>query len=285
MNTKIKKKVIILVLSSDKYPSPRNEVAQFNTWGKEVDDYGFEIKFYKGGEEFTINNQYVTFPIGDSLKDIGHKTISALEWINQVYDYEFILRANSSCFINLQALDNFLSNINTSRAVYGGHMRSYNSDFDYVEGVGIILNKKSVDIILENKNTWDHELIDDVALGKFAKSNNFKLYPIDSLYVDHNILKGNLNKKFIVYRCKMENFGYPRYLDRYFITVTHELFSNKNIDRKLIFYKIVFNVFRKVNLKYYYITYFNKIYYKITSIIPIGIKRKIKKNTRSKNLY
>ena len=277
MDTKIKKKVVILVLSSDKYPSPRNEVAQFKTWGKDVDDYGFEIKFYKGGEAFHINNQYVTFPVSDSLKDIGHKTISAFEWINQTYDYEFVLRANSSCYINLQALDSFLSNINTSQAVYGGHMRNYNGDFDYVEGVGIMLNKRSVDTILENRNTWDHELIDDVALGKFAKSNNFKLYPIDSLYVDHNILKGKLNKNFIVYRCKMENFGYPRYLDKYFMHLIKNFFRDEINNFFIFLQRILFNLIKKFNLKYYRLQYSSKIYYFLGSLIPIKFKKLIKK--------
>ena len=52
-------------------------------------------------------------------------------------------------------------------------MRNYKNEFDYVQGVGIMLNKKSVELVLDNENLWDHSLIDDVVL-KIANNLNFK---------------------------------------------------------------------------------------------------------------
>ena len=61
MINRIKKKIIILVLSSNKYPSPINETAQFNTWGKDSSEYDIELIFYKGGDKFQTFDNYVIF--------------------------------------------------------------------------------------------------------------------------------------------------------------------------------------------------------------------------------
>ena len=106
-------------------------------------------------------------------------------------------------------------------------MRNYKNEFDYVQGVGIMLNKKSVELVLDNENYGTIDLIDDVALGKIANNLNFKKYSVDSLYVDGEILKGYLDINYIVYRCKMENFGFPRYLDKYFLYLIDNFFKNE----------------------------------------------------------
>ena len=229
MINRIKKKIIILVLSSNKYPSPINETAQFNTWGKDSSEYDIELIFYKGGDKFQTFDNYVIFPTSDTLEDIGYKTIEAFKWVNAKYDYEYLLRANSSCYINLVQLIEFYSAIDNEFPIYAGHMRNYKNEFDYVQGVGIMLNKKSVELVLDNENLWDHSLIDDVALGKIANNLNFKKYSVDSLYVDGEILKGYLDINYIVYRCKMENFGFPRYLDKYFLYLIDNFLKTKLI--------------------------------------------------------
>ena len=76
----------------------------------------------------------------------------------------------------------------------------------------------------------------------------------------------------------MELSGYPRFLDKYFIEATHDILSDKKINRKLTSYRLIFNIIKKVNLKYFYITYNRKIYYKLTSIIPSRLKKFFKKN-------
>jgi len=270
-------KIIILVLSSNKYPSPRNEVTQYETWGKKVDGIDIKLFFYKGGESFSQNKNYITFPVGDKLQDIGYKTIEAFEWVEKNLDYDYLLRANSSCYVNLEELKNFFITKDNREPIYGGHMNNYNDNFDYVQGAGILLNRNAIQKILKNKSDWDHSVIDDVALGKIAHQENFKKYSIDLLHVDGNILNGNLNKKFIIYRCKMEHFGYPRYLDRYFLKIIDSKFNEDLNLSFLKFKKIIFNFIKIFNLKYYKLKYSSFIYQKMVSLIPKNIKKIIKR--------
>ena len=270
-------KIIILVLSSNKYPSPRNELTQYQTWGQNVNDIDIKLFFYKGGKSFSQNENYITFPVGDKLNDIGYKTIEAFEWVEKNFDYDYLLRANSSCYVNLEELTKFFVTKNNQEPIYGGHMNNYDDNFDYVQGVGILLNRTAIQKILKHKLDWDQSLIDDVALGKIAHQESFKKYSVDSLHVDGKILNGSLDESFIIYRCKMENFGFPRYLDKYFLKIIHRKF-NKNLNQFLLkLQKIIFNIIKIFNFKYYKLKYSSLIYYKIVSLIPNNIKKVIKR--------
>ena len=90
MKNRKNKKIIILILSSDRYPSPRNEKVQFETWVQRASNFNAEVFYYKGGEEFSKNKNYITFPVGDEIKDIGYKTLEAFEWVDKNFDYESI---------------------------------------------------------------------------------------------------------------------------------------------------------------------------------------------------
>ena len=236
-----------------------------------------KLFFYKGGKSFSQNENYITFPVGDKLNDIGYKTIEAFEWVEKNFDYDYLLRANSSCYVNLEELTKFFVTKNNQEPIYGGHMNNYDDNFDYVQGVGILLNRTAIQKILKHKLDWDHSLIDDVALGKIAHQESFKKYSVDSLHVDGKILNGSLDESFIIYRCKMENFGFPRYLDKYFLKIIHRKF-NKNLNQFLLkLQKIIFNIIKIFNFKYYKLKYSSLIYYKIVSLIPNNIKKVIKR--------
>ena len=166
----------------------------------------------------------------------------------------------------------------TSEPFYSGRKTTYENSFNYAHGSCIILNNFAVSKILENQNSWDHEFIDDAALGKLFYSLKINLVNKEVKHVDSEILTGYLDRTHVAYRCKMELSGYPRFLDKYFIEATHDILSDKKINRKLTSYRLIFNIIKKVNLKYFYITYNRKIYYKLTSMIPSRLKKFYKKN-------
>jgi hypothetical protein len=269
-------KFIFLILSSNKYPSSLNEKTQDKTWVQNLKKDSIAI-FYKGGSSNVLEGNYLNLDIGDSLQEIGYKTIAAMDWLVENYSFDYLVRSNSSTYINVNEMKKYILETATSEPFYSGRTTTFENSFKYAHGSCIILNDLAVFKILENRTSWDHMLIDDAALGKLFNFLDIELTQKEVKHVDSEILTGYLNKKHVAYRCKMELSGYPRFLDRYFIRATHELLTNKNIDKKLILYKILFNVLKKINLKYLYITYYHKFYYKLTSIIPIGIKRKFKK--------
>ena len=268
-------KFIFLILSSDKYPSYINEKAQYKTWISDLEDDSLAI-FYKGGNNFEYINNYLTLETGSSLGDIGYKTIASFEWLKEHYTFDYIVRPSSSTYINLKELKKHLSENASSKPFYSGRSTIYDNTFEYAHGSCIMLDNTAVDIILKNQHSWDHTLIDDAALGKLCGLLDIKLIPKEVLHVDSKILKGNLNKNEIAYRCKMELSGYPRFLDRYFINLTHQILTDKKIYKNLKINRLICLIFKNINLKYFYITYNRKIYYKITSYFPDGLKKKIR---------
>ena len=78
-----KAKIIFLILSSDKYPSPINEKKQKNTWVKHAENSG-NIVLYKGGTGEFLDKDYLYLNSGDGLYDIGYKTIEALKWVKKL---------------------------------------------------------------------------------------------------------------------------------------------------------------------------------------------------------
>jgi hypothetical protein len=275
-------KFIFLILSSDKYPSYLNEKAQYKTWISDLEDDSLAI-FYKGGNKFEYINNYLTLETGSSLGDIGYKTIASFEWLKKHYTFDYIVRPSSSTYINLKELKKHISENASSKPFYSGRSTIYDNTFEYAHGSCIMLDNTAVDIILKNQNSWDHTLIDDAALGKLCGLLDIKLIPKEVLHVDSKILKGELDKNEIAYRCKMELSGYPRFLDRYFIQLVHDNLNDIYNKNTVLLYRIIFNLIKFFNLKYIYLQYNSKIYYKITSYFPSSFKNFIKKLLKTKS--
>ena len=272
-----KTKIIFLILSSDKYPSPINEKKQNKTWVQYAKNSGNKVIFYKGGTDELLDEDYLYVNSGDGLYDIGYKTIDALKWVKKNYDFEYVVRSNSSTYINVKEIEKFIESLDLNTPIYAGRSTSFNNQFNYVHGSCIILNSLAVMNIIENEEHWDHRLIDDAALGKLFDLNKIKVLNKDIFHVGSELLRKEFNKNQIAYRCKMELAGYPRYLDKFFIQLVHDFLSNKNSSLKVFFYRVVFNVIKIFNFKYYYLRYIPRIYYKLLSFLPNKFKKYIKK--------
>ncbi len=270
-------KIIFLILSSDKYPSPLNEKKQEETWVREAENSGNKVFFYKGGANELLDKNYLYLNSGDGLKDIGYKTIDALKWVKKNYRFEYLVRSNSSTYVNFNEIEKRFVNFNSETPLYAGRTTNFKNQFNYAHGSCIILNEASVFKILEHEYSWDHRLIDDSALGKLFHKNDINLIHNEIFHVNSKILKGDFNKNEVAYRCKMELSGYPRYLDKYFIQLVHDNFMENHNKYKILFFNIVFNFIKFFNLKYIYLQYYFKIYNKIISYLPRPIKNFIKK--------
>mgnify|MGYP001166256811 FL=1 len=250
-------KVLILVLASDKYPSPINEKAQYDTWVQTAIKNNIDVVYYKGGNKLKYERPYLTLPVDDGIMQVGYKTIEALKWITDTYEYDYVFRVNSSCYVNIPELIKFLQNINFNLPLYAGHKLS-SSLCDYIIGVGILLNKKSVELIQKNENKWDHSYIDDISLGLLFKELNVDITEFEMELVSKDIFNNKLNFDKILYRCKMEIKGYPRYLDKYFIKQIHNLLTNK-IMKKLNYQIFIFEILKFINIKYFYLKFLKRL--------------------------
>jgi hypothetical protein len=257
MKTQKQKKILILILSSNSYPSPINEYAQKVTWIKDNLDENIEILFYKAGNKFSVSTNLIILSQNDrSTYGIGKRTIQVLEWVSKNKDYDYVLRINSSSYLNLKNLRLFIDKLQIDN-VYAGRMMDYHGT-SYISGAGILLSKNLVNLVLDKKLEWDHKLLDDVALGSLLNKLNIQASDESYQLFTNNIFRSFVNPDCYQYRCNMYYFGYPRYLEFFFMKNIHKRLENKSdVNSNIIIIKF-FDLLKNLNLNYLYLKYIKK---------------------------
>lgn len=268
-------KILILLLSSKKYPSPRNEKVQSQTWIKDANKYGIEVIQFVGGYENTIYEKpFLKLTSGDGIKDVGYKTIETFEWSLKNRNFDYIFRVNSSSYVDIKKLIQFVNSIKTDTLYAGNVLYLKMLDLNFVSGSAIILDKYSVKKIVSNKAIWDHNIIDDVALGKLCKAINIPPTSGEFVEIKKNVFSYEKIESSYHYRCKLEDYGYPRFLESINMINLSKLNNNNPPNKiamklsvfmfkfiKLINFKFYLNyyIFRNRHLKNWLRKYKNKI--------------------------
>jgi len=90
-------------------------------------------------------------------------------------DYDFVFKTNLSTIVNFEKFYEYCSNLPIKQEfVYDGIVGTY-KDFLFCSGAGILLNRKSIELILLNKNLLDESWTDDIFIGfVLNKLNNIQ---------------------------------------------------------------------------------------------------------------
>lgn len=247
------RKIIILLLSSHKYPSPRNEKIQQKTWINDAKKFDIEvINFIGGFPETAYEKPYLRLTSKDSIEDVGYKTLESFEWCLENKEFDYIFRVNSSSYVNIEELIKYINSIN-SDYVYSGKIIDLDMlNISFISGSGIIFNKLTIKKIVNNKELWDHSLIDDLAIGKLMKF--LQITPSEGNFFEIN--KNAFSYKNVItsyhIRCKLEDYGYPRFLESYNMLYLHKI--QKNIQITTFTKKIsiiIFKIIKILNFKFY----------------------------------
>jgi hypothetical protein len=116
----------------------------------------------------------------------------------QNFDFKYIYRTNLSSFLNLSILNDYAEKNNFNYgALIGKH-----EGIHFGAGCGFFISKESCKYLLENQQSLDYKLYDDVAIGKLLVPimNIFAVPRID--IVNINNIKNKINKNIFHYRCK-----------------------------------------------------------------------------------
>ena len=152
-------KVLILVMSADFEPFSSLTKAIKETWASytlpEIDIY-----FYYGKSEQKSTEKDIFFDIDEGYYSLGYKTLEIFNYIKDL-EFDYIFRTNSSSFVNQKKLLEFLSDKPRTN-FYCGIVPFQG----FASGCGYFLSKDLIELILKNKNSWNHQLLDDVALGQ-----------------------------------------------------------------------------------------------------------------------
>jgi hypothetical protein len=146
---------------------------------------------------------YTTVP--DLYSLIGIKTVEAFKASINNFDFDYIYRTNVSSYIDLIKLNEFVNN-KPRDGYYGGAVGTHQG-ISFASGCGYFLSRDVVNKVLENRKLWDHNLIDDVSLGKLlTKELDIEVQEIGRLDLESanfsQLEIENKSQTIFHYRCK-----------------------------------------------------------------------------------
>ena len=167
--------LIILVIDSDSEEVYRigKEIWRINAYNN-----GIKIYFLNSNDDISdeipyIDGDTINTPKSDNLhRDINYKTVDAIRYCINEYDFKFILRTNLSSFFRLDLLEKYIESLNISN-VYAGSIEYFplNSNentvnlLSFCSGSGYIVSRDVAEKIVNRSTDLAYELNDDVCTG------------------------------------------------------------------------------------------------------------------------
>lgn len=158
------KKALFLVMSCEKERYLNEELIIKKTWGKDIIDGKYEnlkLYFYRGGSKENYideENNVIHLSCGDNLDETYEKCVECFKYIEDIInEYDYVIRPNTSTYVNIDAINQFLSIDNLKDdIIFGpGLVITYVSqNIPYLKGHMLIIPKKIVNIIANNKSDW-----------------------------------------------------------------------------------------------------------------------------------
>lgn len=218
--------VVILIISSTNLPHYEyNKQVWFSYMNTHpsIDSYFIEYRGNTGdNQEVLLENNTLYFKGEESFANILSKTYYSFHYfMNQTEKkYDFIVRTNLSTVCDLNALMHFLEGLSSKERIYSGvcmpfyNLESLDYWFKFVSGMGIILSRDVVEIILDPANrpllqTVCH--MDDVDIGYCLNTLEIPILPlkecgitsVTTLQQNEAIIK---ERTHIFYRMKFDHF-------------------------------------------------------------------------------
>lgn len=113
-------------------------------------------------------NGVIRVDLPELWSNITLKTLAAMRFALDNFEFDFLLRANSTCYLDLSSLKHYL-NKNAESTLYAGPIAKGK---EFVSGWGILLSRESVEVLVNSCTRADHRYFDDEAVGKVLKRMN-----------------------------------------------------------------------------------------------------------------
>jgi len=189
------KKIAILILTyeqSDLYKMLENKLR--STWASQTEDNCSIWYYYGDSNEFSVEGNVIRCPFPESYLNIGKKTICAFEYL-LTQEFDYLIRPNSSSFVNLKQLSRFIQELPKEK-FYGGKPIPFQgggvTEDDKKDGLqfcpagcGYILSRDLVQLIVDKKEEWPHYMIDDMALCRLLKNYGVDMVRLPFLDIDY----------------------------------------------------------------------------------------------------
>ena len=127
-------------------------------------------------------NGVIRVDLPELWSNITLKTLTAMKFALDNYEFDFLLRANSTCYLNLASLKQYLSK-NPESTLYAGPIARGK---EFVSGWGILLSRESVGILVKSYTRADQQYFDDEAVGKVLKRMNITPWELPFIEIFSN---------------------------------------------------------------------------------------------------
>lgn len=133
------------------------------------------------------------------------RNIALFEWFLTERNEAFLYRVNSSSFVEVSRLENFLSSVHHPEPLIGGRMTVDGFGRHFLSGASLLMNRKAVELLYEARFELRRDLPEDVSISILAKSLAIPAIEIPSIEVadDFSFDEDNLVKAGVFhFRCK-----------------------------------------------------------------------------------
>lgn len=156
-----------------------------------------------------FSQRKLLLPLPEFNSFIGLKTLLAFEELLNSFEFDYLVRTNSSSYVDVIRLEKYLRDAPRSCFFAGVKGNFFGEDFS--SGASYILSR---DVVLQVATTfsssWQHHVIDDVAISRLIVENSiaipayFDRATVDSLtsLADLGLL---VDRDVFHYRCKTKN--------------------------------------------------------------------------------
>lgn len=165
------KKVLILVVSSQKPPYDVMMQTALDTWDSfEVE--GTETIYYCGSPRKDNTHKVIYFDIREGYDTMGYKMLEAFDWALKNKEFDYIARVNSSCYVDKNELIKYVQTLESDKVFAGVEIK------DKVNwcwgGLQFIISKDVIQSVVDNKDKYNHSLMEDMAISHLVKDIGFE---------------------------------------------------------------------------------------------------------------
>jgi hypothetical protein len=140
-----------------------------------------ELRRYQGQEiKVELSGQDLSLELPEGLRYLGLKVLTSLEYLI-TKGYDLFYKTTLSSLVNPREFQKKISQINLNTPYYGGTLVNFGGH-PFVSGANMLINRKTVEILISNKKRWNYGLLDDVAIGRLLE-HHVEVSPLESLNI------------------------------------------------------------------------------------------------------
>lgn len=166
------KKVLVIVMSMNSKEFSEEEEVIRQTWASDIISGkfpGMKVLFYKGKEKRKehLNGDVLYIDSDDTLNGTYEKTVKTLEWCMKNEEFDFIVKTNTTTYINTGLMSDFIERLpDGDRHIYGSTYitNTCSNGILYFRGNFAIWSKNVVSDIIKTYNK--RKCVDDGGIGR-----------------------------------------------------------------------------------------------------------------------